>query len=1040
MTLTANPGFLGSQSITFSVSEGGFTTTDSIVVNVTAPPEIVNLPGVIEFPEDGEYQSPLYSQIVQDQDHGSNVITFSGSVQNGPLTLEFRESEGRFYLRAASNYNGNGRIRLIASDPLGAKDTLDVEVRVLPVNDPPVITPIGSRSIAPDRIDESLVLNNFVSDVDNTLSQLTWSFQGGQNITVTLLPSDNYRVRLQPATGFTGSEQLIFTVSDPEGMSDSDFVTVTVQKQAPRVSGLPDAVLCSTDSLIHNYVDLDNYVVDIDDSPETLTWTYSGDSAITTLYSPATNFVRFQLEELEQRGWEKRIFTAGDPDNSTGSDTIYVVAVKRGWPTLIDIPDVVLVAGGTDNSIVLDSYVFLCSELSKDQIIWSATGNTRVGVTINPTTRRVTLTAPADFFGSEVITFRSAAPGGGFDEDRITVSVVPAIGVPFLSAFENIVLTKDRPSTLIDLGSHLLIYPDSLRRYVAWTFGGGNAAIVVSVNQANESATLTLGNTAFLGEVAYTITARNTLNNEGDQANLTVKVTEGKGPILGKLPDVSFLAGVKDSSVKLDLYVRDEDTADKDIIWTVAGNTNITVNTDRLARNADHVLELGNQPGFIGSEILIVSARDPEGNVAQDTMIAAVRFTSEYEISVIPNAVVGEFIDVIVSASDSLREKPVVKIQTLDSEEFLSVNRIPGAFLWKTDYVFPAKFQGSAMIISTAINWFGKGLRDSSVFSMGNLVKSAPLVLDGGGATVRFASGSVEKEKKVVLIPEKRRSAVPGNRGETSPHLEFVRGFWLGPTEMQLLRPGTMRLALSEEELRLSGMKKAVLLHGTYDDDNPAFIGSLSSEGSLEGEFSSFGYYYLAIDETPPEISPGSPQVEGGNLIIRLEIADGGSGVGPDGVRVSWGGQAIAGTYDPASKILTVPLAQLGNVQTGAAVLDLVARDRAGNESRRHEILLEDGFLTVPVQYLLRQNYPNPFNPATSIEYVLPREERVRITIYSISGQEILKLVDGVKSAGSHQVQWDGRNSSGIPVSAGIYLYSLETANYRDIRKMTYLK
>ncbi len=1040
VTLTASPGFLGSETIIFSVTEGGFTAQDSIVVNVTSPPVITNLPATLQFNEDEEYRSPLYSEIVEDTDHGPNQITFSGTTLSGPLTLEFRNSEKRFYIRAAQNYNGNGRIRLIATDPLGAKDTLDVNVQVLPVNDPPSITPIGDRSIAPDRTDETLVLNDFVTDVDNTVSQLVWSFQGGQNITITLLPADNYRVRMVPAPGFTGSEEIIFTVTDPGGLSDTDFVTVTVQQQPPRVRGLPDAVLCSTDSIEHNYVDLDNYVTDIDDDVQSLTWTYSGDSAITTLFDPITRFIRFRLQEREQRGWERRIFTARDPDNNTGSDTIYVVAVRRGWPTLIDIPDVVLVAGGTDNSIVLDEFVFLCDQGSKDQITWSVSGNTRVGATINPTTRRVTLTAPSDFFGTEILTFRAEAPGGGFDEDMIRVDVVPAIGVPFLSPFENILLTNDRPTSLIDQGGHLLIYPDTLRKHIAWTFGGGSADVVVTLNQANETATLTLANTAFLGQLTYSITARNALNGQSDQENLVVNVTEGKGPVLGKLPDVSFLTGEKDTSIKLDLYVRDEDTPDADMVWTVTGNENVTVNTARLAKGADHILELGNIAGFVGNEILVVNVQDPEGNTAKDTMIVSVRFTSEFEISVIPNPVVGEFIDIIVSASDSLKDSPIVKVILPGSEEFLPMNRVPGAFIWKADFAFSERFQGSATILSTALNWFGKALRDSSVFTIGNLQKAAPLVLTGGGATVEFTSGSVSETRKVLLIPEGKSVPADGATGDDVPNLRLVRGYWLGPTQMTLLKPGRMKMVFAPGEFAGFREDKMVLLRGAYDDERPEYVGSASSDGILEGEFNAFGHYYVAVDESPPEIASRGIDLFNENLDVYIDVVDHGSGVGPGGIKAYLGGVELGGMYDETTGRFSVPLVLIRGIESDENSITLIARDRAGNESAQLRIFLEDGLINVPSSYSLRQNFPNPFNPVTNIEYVLPREERVRITIYSLSGQEIFRLVDGVQAAGNHRVQWEGRNSLGIPVSAGVYIYRLETPNYHESRKMTYLK
>jgi len=97
-------------------------------------------------------------------------------------------------------------------------------------------------------------------------------------------------------------------------------------------------------------------------------------------------------------------------------------------------------------------------------------------------------------------------------------------------------------------------------------------------------------------------------------------------------------------------------------------------------------------------------------------------------------------------------------------------------------------------------------------------------------------------------------------------------------------------------------------------------------------------------------------------------------------------------------------------------------------------------FIT-PDDYVLEQNYPNPFNPSTKIVYSLPLKKKVSVKIYNMVGQLVHTLVDNqVQEAGSHSLVWDGRNSSGVRVSSGIYLYSLEFGNFKKTRQMTLLK
>lgn len=67
-------------------------------------------------------------------------------------------------------------------------------------------------------------------------------------------------------------------------------------------------------------------------------------------------------------------------------------------------------------------------------------------------------------------------------------------------------------------------------------------------------------------------------------------------------------------------------------------------------------------------------------------------------------------------------------------------------------------------------------------------------------------------------------------------------------------------------------------------------------------------------------------------------------------------------------------------------------------------------------------NYPNPFNPETRIRYTVPGPEDVEIRIYSASGGLIRTLQERPLSAGRFDVRWDGKDASGRPVPAGIYL------------------
>ncbi|GKS62668.1 hypothetical protein YTPLAS21_21260 [Candidatus Nitrosocosmicus sp.] len=93
-----------------------------------------------------------------------------------------------------------------------------------------------------------------------------------------------------------------------------------------------------------------------------------------------------------------------------------------------------------------------------------------------------------------------------------------------------------------------------------------------------------------------------------------------------------------------------------------------------------------------------------------------------------------------------------------------------------------------------------------------------------------------------------------------------------------------------------------------------------------------------------------------------------------------------------------------------------------------------------PATFSLSQNYPNPFNPNTTIEFSLPDNQQVDISIFSVNGQRIITLVNGFLERGYHTIQWDSKDERGTPVSSGIYIIRLKAGDKWYARKMMLLK
>ena len=94
----------------------------------------------------------------------------------------------------------------------------------------------------------------------------------------------------------------------------------------------------------------------------------------------------------------------------------------------------------------------------------------------------------------------------------------------------------------------------------------------------------------------------------------------------------------------------------------------------------------------------------------------------------------------------------------------------------------------------------------------------------------------------------------------------------------------------------------------------------------------------------------------------------------------------------------------------------------------------------LPETFALHQNYPNPFNPSTTIRFDLPEASNVSLVIFDMMGREVATLMSGQVDAGYHFIQWDGTNSIGSSVAAGVYIYTIQAGKHRDVNKMIYLK
>lgn len=89
----------------------------------------------------------------------------------------------------------------------------------------------------------------------------------------------------------------------------------------------------------------------------------------------------------------------------------------------------------------------------------------------------------------------------------------------------------------------------------------------------------------------------------------------------------------------------------------------------------------------------------------------------------------------------------------------------------------------------------------------------------------------------------------------------------------------------------------------------------------------------------------------------------------------------------------------------------------------------------LPAAYELGPAYPNPFNPATTLTVRIEATSRVTVRVYDLTGRPVATLVDGVLSAGTHDLRFD---AAGLP--SGSYLVRMEAPGVRQVQPVVLVK
>ena len=90
--------------------------------------------------------------------------------------------------------------------------------------------------------------------------------------------------------------------------------------------------------------------------------------------------------------------------------------------------------------------------------------------------------------------------------------------------------------------------------------------------------------------------------------------------------------------------------------------------------------------------------------------------------------------------------------------------------------------------------------------------------------------------------------------------------------------------------------------------------------------------------------------------------------------------------------------------------------------------------------FRLGRNFPNPFNSSTEISFSVQNKSFIELSIYDITGNKIIDLVQKNYQPGQHKVRWNGLNQNGNEVSSGMYIYTMISNQNKSSLPMILIK
>lgn len=180
----------------------------------------------------------------------------------------------------------------------------------------------------------------------------------------------------------------------------------------------------------------------------------------------------------------------------------------------------------------------------------------------------------------------------------------------------------------------------------------------------------------------------------------------------------------------------------------------------------------------------------------------------------------------------------------------------------------------------------------------------------------------------------------------------------------------------------------------------------------------------------PVELTSFTAQVKDNFVVLNWNTATEMNNKGFEIYRAKFNAEGLPGSYEKIGFVngngtTTTPNSYsftAYNSEYGKYAYKLKQIDFSGKFEYSGAIYVTSG--TTPTAFSLKQNYPNPFNPQTLIQFELPKDSYIKLSVYNSLGQLVKVLAEGSFEAGKHIAKFDGND-----LASGMYIYELKADN-----------